>query len=87
MAQTDAGSVGGFVRDPSGAVIPHAKVVVKNEATGEEHPATTNDSGYYTVTNLPPSLYVVTVEAAGFKKFDSTHNRLAPSSALSLMPR
>jgi len=84
MAQTDAGSVGGFVRDPSGAVIPHAKVVVKNEATGEEHPATTNDSGYYTVTNLPPSLYVVTVEAAGFKKFDSTHNRLAPSSALSL---
>jgi len=84
MAQSDVGSIGGFVRDPSGGVVPKAKVVVKNEATGEEHPATTNDSGYYNVTNLPPSQYAVTVEAPGFKKFDSTHNRLEPSTALSL---
>jgi len=84
MAQSDVGSIGGFVRDPSGGVVPKAKVVVKNEATGEEHPATSNDSGYYNVTNLPPSQYTVTVEAPGFKKFDSTHNRLEPSTALSL---
>jgi Carboxypeptidase regulatory-like domain/TonB-dependent Receptor Plug Domain len=84
MAQSDVGSIGGFVRDPSGGVIPKAKVVVKNEATGEEHSASTNDSGYYTVTNLPPSLYAVTVEAAGFKKFDSTHNKLDPNTTLSL---
>ena len=84
MAQTDVGSLGGFVRDPSGGVIPRAKVVIKNEGTGEEHTTTTNDSGYYTVTNLPPSLYSVTVEAAGFKKFDSTHNRLDPNTSLSL---
>ncbi|MGO9260592.1 MAG: carboxypeptidase regulatory-like domain-containing protein [Bryobacteraceae bacterium] len=84
MAQTDVGSMGGFVRDPSGGVVPHAKVLVKNEGTGEEHPATTNDSGYYTVTNLPPGFYAVSVEAAGFKKFDSTHNKLDPSTALAL---
>jgi Carboxypeptidase regulatory-like domain/TonB-dependent Receptor Plug Domain len=84
MAQTDVGSIGGFVRDPSGGVVPKAKVIVKNEATSEEHPTTTNDSGYYTVTNLPPSFYTVSVEAAGFKKFDSTQNRLVPNTVLSL---
>ncbi len=84
MAQSDVGSIGGFVRDPSGAVVPKAKVVVKNEGTREEHSTSTNDSGYYTVTNLPPSLYTVTVEGAGFKKFESTHNKLDPNSALSL---
>lgn len=84
MAQTDVGSIGGFVRDPSGGVIPKSKVVVKNEATGEEHLAATNDAGYYTVTNLPPSFYTVTVEASGFKKFESSHNRLDPSTSLSL---
>ena len=84
MAQSDVGSIGGFVRDPSGSVIPKAKVDIKNEATGEEHVAATNESGYYTVTNLPPSLYTVTVEMAGFKKFESTHNKLDPNSALSL---
>ena len=84
LAQTDVGTLGGFVRDPSGGVIPKSKVVIKNEATSQEHQTSTNDSGYYTVTNLPPSLYTVTVEAAGFKKFESTHNRLDPNTALSL---
>jgi hypothetical protein len=33
-AQSDYGSIGGFVKDPSGAVVPKAKVSAKNEATG-----------------------------------------------------
>ena len=53
LAQTDVGSLVGFIRDPSGAVIPKSKVVIRNEATGEEHVTSTNDAGYYTVTNLP----------------------------------
>jgi hypothetical protein len=84
MAQSDVGSIGGFVRDPSGAVVPKAKVVLKNEATREEHATSTNDSGYYTVTNLPPSLYTVTIEGVGFKKFESTHNKLDPNTTLGL---
>lgn len=84
MAQSDVGTIGGFVRDPSSAVVPKAKVVIKNEGTGEERTATTNDSGYYTATNLPPGFYAVSVEATGFKKFESTHNKLDPNSALSL---
>lgn len=33
FAQTDTGSIGGFVKDPSGGVIPKAKVNLRNEGT------------------------------------------------------
>src|SRR5438270_5103363 len=62
FAQSDLGSISGFVKDPSGAVIPKAQVTVKNEATGTDRTATTNDSGYYTVTNIPSGYYSVAVE-------------------------
>ena len=54
-AQSDYGSIGGFAKDPSGAVVPKAKVVITNEATGEAHPVITNDSGqnlYITLLGL-----------------------------------
>jgi len=82
--QSDYGSIAGFVKDPSGGVIPKAKVDVKNEATGADHPVTTNDSGYYVVPNLPPGFYSVAAEAAGFKKFETTHIKLDANSALSV---
>ena len=84
IAQSDVGSISGFVKDPTGAVIPNAQVTIKSEATGETHTATTNESGYYNATNLLPGYYTVTVEAPGFKKYESSHNKLDPSSALSL---
>src|SRR5579871_4276875 len=84
FAQSDYGSISGFVKDPTGGVIPKSKVVVKNEATSEERTIIANESGYYTQPNLQPGLYTVTAEAAGFKKFSSTHNKLDPDSALSL---
>src|SRR5579871_3987654 len=86
FAQTDIGSIGGYVKDPSGAVIPKAKVIVKNEATGQQLPATSNDGGYYVVTNLQPGNYTVSAEAPGFKRYESVHNTLEANSALSLDP-
>jgi hypothetical protein len=82
--QSDYGSITGFVKDPSGAVVPNAKVVLKNEATGTERPVTTNDSGYYVGTNLPPGYYTVSAEAPGFKKFESTRNKLDPNAVLAV---
>ena len=84
IAQSDYGSIGGFAKDPSGAVVPKVKVVISNDATGEQHPVTTNDSGYYTVPNLAPGVYSLTAEAPGFKKFQSKGNHLNANSALSL---
>jgi hypothetical protein len=84
FAQSDNGSIGGFVRDPSGAVVPNATVTIQDKATGNERKATTNGSGYYTVTNLRPGLYKVTAEAAGFKRYEANNNKLDSNSSLSV---
>src|ERR1035441_983512 len=82
VAQSDLGSISGFVKDPSGAIVPRAKVSLKNES-GLERQGATNDSGYYAVTNIPPGFYIIRVEVAGFKTYESAGNKLDASGALS----
>ncbi len=84
LAQNDVGSIVGFVTDSSGAVVPNAKVIVKNEGTGESRTVSTDGSGHYAVPNLPPTSYTMTAEATGFQKFESTHNVLASNSTISI---
>jgi hypothetical protein len=62
-AQTDQGRITGTVVDAQGGVVPGAIVVAKNERTGEERTATTNESGYYIISPLKPSTYSVTATA------------------------
>jgi len=81
FAQSDLGRISGFVKDPSGATIANAKVTVRNN-TGVERQTTTNDSGYYVITNVPPGLYTMIAEAAGFQKYETTNNKLDPSGDL-----
>ncbi len=81
FAQSDLGKISGFIKDPSGATIANAKVTVRNN-TGVERQTTTNDSGYYVVTNVPPGLYTMTVEATGFQKYETRDNKLDPSADL-----
>ena len=76
LAQSDNASISGIVKDPSGAAVANAKVTVKNEGTGFERQITTNESGFYTATNIAPGFYTVAVEAPGFKTFSKTRNRL-----------
>ncbi len=83
FAQSDLGSISGFIRDPSGATVPGAKVTVRNQS-GLERQTITNESGYYIITNLPPGMYTVSVEAKGFKKFESSADKLDPSATLSV---
>ena len=83
FAQSDLGTISGFIKDPSGGVIPNAKVTIQNK-TGVERQATTNESGFYAITNLPPGFYTMTAEASGFEKYESTGNKLDPSATLSV---
>jgi hypothetical protein len=67
-AQTVFGRISGTVRDASGGSVPNASVTVTNEATNSARTATTDESGFWTVTNLPVGTYRVTVEQKGYKK-------------------
>jgi hypothetical protein len=60
-------ALSGTVTDTSGAIIPGASVLVKNNATSTQFETTTNDSGYFTVPALNPGTYTVTVTLMGFK--------------------
>ncbi|HKW35881.1 MAG TPA: carboxypeptidase-like regulatory domain-containing protein [Candidatus Acidoferrum sp.] len=82
MAQSDLGKISGFVKDPSGATVPNAKVSVRSNTGGVERQTTTNESGYYVISNVPPGLYTMAVEAQGFQKFESTNNKLDPAADL-----
>ncbi len=60
-------SINGTVTDTSGAVVGNAKVTVKNDATQVAKIAQTSSAGTYTVTDLIPGTYTVTVDVAGFQ--------------------
>ena len=86
FAQSDFGSISGFVRDPSNSTVPNAKVTARNQS-GLERQAVTNESGYYVITNVPPGFYFISIEATGFKKFESRDNKLDPSAVLTVDAR
>src|SRR5437868_6657829 len=84
FAQSDRGSINGFIRDQSGATVPNATVTVRNENNGTENKTATNQDGYYTVTNVLPGTYTVTAEASGFKKYESRNNKLDASARIAV---
>ena len=83
-AQTNFGRISGAVKDPSGAVIHDAKVTVANQATGLNRTVTTDESGFFVVTNLPVGDYSVTVEKDGFKKATGTGYTLVADGRLTV---
>lgn len=83
-AQTDQGKIAGTVRDQSNALAAVTPVRVKNERTGEERTAVTNDKGYFLVNGLKPSTYTITVERAGFAPVEYSAMPLAVGQELTL---
>lgn len=67
LAQAGRGSISGLVSDPAGALIPGAKVVLLNPATGVTQHTVTSGAGLYTFISLNPGVYKVTASETGFK--------------------
>src|SRR3984893_12661108 len=65
-AQVSGATLSGTVNDPSGAVVPSAEVSARNTATGVTRQATADSAGFYSLPNLLPGDYEVTVTAPGF---------------------
>src|SRR5260370_24363739 len=61
-----SGSIQGTVQDPAGAVVPNAKVQLKNTGTGVATATTSDAEGNYRFVSLAPGSYQLSVDAPGF---------------------
>jgi hypothetical protein len=68
FAQSISGDLAGSIYDATGASIPNANVVAKNDATGVETATKSSVTGEYHFANLPAGSYTITVTASGFTK-------------------
>ncbi|HTG72411.1 MAG TPA: carboxypeptidase-like regulatory domain-containing protein, partial [Terriglobia bacterium] len=69
-AQATFGTITGIVVDGSGAVVPNASIKITSLETGITREVFTNATGNYEATHLNPGRYTVSMQSAGFKKFE-----------------
>src|SRR5580692_10095706 len=65
-AQVSTASVNGVVRDPQGAVIPGATIVLHSVETSVDHSSVSNSAGNYVILNITPGRYTIQASARGF---------------------
>ena len=70
LAQTSLGEVKGVIRDSSGAVIPGVNVTLQNQDTNQTRTTMSTETGLYAFPSVQAGNYVITVEHAGFEKFE-----------------
>jgi hypothetical protein len=83
-AQDFRSTLTGTVSDPTGASVAGAKVRAVNTKTNVAAEVTSNDAGRYSLSFLIPGVYVVTVEAQGFKQFVRENVELQISTSVGL---
>ena len=67
FGQAGRGAISGLVTDPSGALVPGAKITLANHATGTSQSTTTTAGGLYSFVSLAPGSYTVTASQSGFQ--------------------
>jgi hypothetical protein len=83
-AGAQTATINGTVTDPSGALVQHAIVTATNTATNIDHTADTGTSGVYSIPQLPPGPYDVTIEKTGFRPVRFAFLTLTVDQALTL---
>ena len=76
-SQAARGAIEGFVKDPSGAVVPGARVTATEEQTGEAVSVTSQQDGAFVVPQLLPANYRLSGERAGFKRLVIDHLKVS----------
>jgi hypothetical protein len=70
-AQSSAASLDGIVLDTSGALVPGAAVILRNQASGDERTAVSNAEGFFNFAAIPPATYTVRVSRQGFATWEA----------------
>jgi hypothetical protein len=83
-AQLITGSIGGNLVDGSGGVLAGAKVTLTNEATGVVRDVSSNEAGVFNFPALQPGVYSLSVEQAGYRRYERTGLTLTANDKLAL---
>ena len=71
-AQNTSCSLAGTVQDPAGAVVPGAKVTLTGEGNGFVRTVSTTHEGFFSLPDLTPATFTISIEAPGFKTYRET---------------
>ena len=77
-------SITGTITDPSGGLVPNAKVTAVNVFTGALQSAQTDESGVYRITNLNPGTYDLRIEHPSFNPMLYSHVQLSVDQVLTI---
>lgn len=66
LAGLNAATIGGAVYDPSGGVVPQAKVTLSNPTTGDKQSVATSATGAFEFADLVAGQYLLQIEKPGF---------------------
>ena len=84
QAQSTFGTVLGTVKEPSGAVVPNAKVEIVSQGKSTVKATVTDQSGTYQFVNIDAGSYTVSVEAVGFQKVEFSPFELSARETMRL---
>jgi Carboxypeptidase regulatory-like domain len=75
------GQIGGYVSDPSGAVVANAQITITSTTNGSTRMATTDSSGHFVVGGMPSGSFQAKVEMPGFRTstFNLNYDAQQPS--------
>jgi hypothetical protein len=85
-AQVDTGSVGGVVTDVTGAVIPDAELVLREEKTGVSSQLHAGKDGVFNFSPVKLGIYTLTVSHEGFKQSVIEHLEVTIQARLDVRP-
>jgi hypothetical protein len=80
MAQGVFATLTGVVSDPTGAVVPNAKITLKDAVSGTDRDTVSNGDGYYTFASVPVGTYSLLVAGTGFKDYKADNITLTGGS-------
>src|ERR1035441_9757137 len=79
-----SGTISGTVADPSGALIPSAKITVTEVSTGISRTGFSGAAGYYVLNSLRPTEYLLSASAPGFRDFTQKGITLLADQSITL---
>jgi hypothetical protein len=86
LGQTGTTSLRGTVLDKTGASVADAKVALDNQAQAFHREVQSGNTGEYDFVGLPPGTYVLTIEKAGFRKYEQRNVQLLVNQPVTINP-